>query len=163
MSIRNLIDHQHLDITNTMKLKEMPPHIGNLVNLRTLSKFIVEKNNSSSRMKELKKLWNIRGTLSILGLNNVVDAKDAMDVNLKEKGKIEELTMEWGSDIDDDRHTQMKEMQVLESLQPHRKLKKLTISFYGGRTFPSWIEILRTLHSHRWCICISKISKTAPC
>ena len=73
-----------------------------------------------------------------------MDAKDAMDVNLKEKGKIEELTMEWGSDIDDDPHTQRKEMQVLESLQPHRNLKKLTISFYGGRTFPSWIEILRT-------------------
>ena len=163
MSIRNLIDLQHLDITNTLKLKKMPPHIGNLVNLRTLSKFIVEKNNRSSRMKELKKLWNIRGALSILGLHKVVDAKDAMDVNLKEKGKIEELTMEWGSDIDDDPHTQRKEMQVLESLQPNRNLKKLTISFYGGRTFPSWIEILRTLHSHRWCICISKIAKTAPC
>ena len=52
MSIRNLIGLQHLDITNTVKLKKMPPHIGNLVNLRTLSKFIVEKNNSSSRMKK---------------------------------------------------------------------------------------------------------------
>ena len=57
----------------------MPPHLGNLVNLQTLPKFIVEKNNSSSSIKELKKLSNIRGTLSISGLHNVVDAQDAMD------------------------------------------------------------------------------------
>ena len=99
----------------------------------------MEKDNSSSGIKELKKLSNIRGILSILGLHNVVDAQDAMDLNLKEKGKIEELTMEWGSDNIDDPQTQRKEMQILESLQPHRNLKKLTILSYGGGTFPSWI------------------------
>ena len=141
MSIGNLVDLGHLDISNTMKLEKMPPGIGNLVNLQTLSKFIVEKKNGSapSRIKELKNLSNIRGALSILGLHNVVDAQDAMDVDLKGKGKIEELTMEWGSDNIDDPQTQRKEMQVLESLQPHRNLKKLTISSYGGGTFPGWI------------------------
>ena len=54
---------------------------------------MVEKGNSSSVIKELKKLSNIRGALSILGLHNMVDAQDEMDV--KEKLKIEELTMEW--------------------------------------------------------------------
>ena len=98
---------------------------------------MVEKGNSSSRIKELKKLSNIRGALSILGLHNMVDAQDAMDV--KEKIKIEELTMEWGSYDIDDPQTQGTEMQVLEYLQPHRNLKKLTISFYEGVTFPSWI------------------------
>ena len=138
VSIRNLVDLRHLDISNTMKLEKMPPCIGNLVNLQTLSKFIVEKDNSSSGIKELKKLSNIRGTLSILGLHNVVNSQDLMDVNL-EKLKIEELTVEWGSDNIDDPQTQRKEMQVLELLQPHRNLKKLTISLYCGRTFLSWI------------------------
>ena len=105
----------------------MPPRIGNLLNLRTLSKFMVEKGNSSSMIKELKKLSNIRGALSILGLHNMVDAQDEMDVT--EKLKIEELTMEWGSYNIDDPRTQGTEMQVLEYLQPHRNLKKLTISF----------------------------------
>ena len=139
MSIGNLVNLRHLDISDTSELKKMPPGIGNLINLQTLSKFIMEKDNSSSGIKELKKLSNIRGILSILGLHNVVDAQDAMDLNLKEKGKIEELTMEWGSDNIDDPQSQRKEVQVLESLEPHRNLKKLTISSYGGGTFPSWI------------------------
>ncbi|KAL6327604.1 hypothetical protein AAG906_021895 [Vitis piasezkii] len=120
-------------------LKKMPPHLGNLVNLQTLSKFIVEKNNSSSSIKELKKLSNIRGTLSILGLHNVADAQDAMDVDLKGKHNIKDLTMEWGNDFDDTRNEQ-NEMQVLELLQPHKNLEKLTISFYGGGIFPSWMR-----------------------
>ncbi|CBI35078.3 unnamed protein product, partial [Vitis vinifera] len=110
----------------------------NLVNLQTLSKFMVEKNNSSSSIKELKKLSNIRGTLSILGLHNVADAQDAMDVDLKGKHNIKDLTMEWGYDFDDTRN-EKNEMQVLELLQPHKNLEKLTISFYGGGIFPSWI------------------------
>ena len=138
VSIINLVGLRHLDISYTRKLEQMPPHIGNLVNLQTLSKFMVEKGNSSSRIIELKKLSNIRGTLSILGLHNVVNAQDAMDVNLK-KLKIEELTLEWGSDIDDPQ-TQGNEMQVLKYLQPPSNLKKLAISFYVGGTFPSWIQ-----------------------
>ncbi|KAF5740195.1 putative LRR and NB-ARC domains-containing disease resistance protein [Tripterygium wilfordii] len=31
------------------------------------------------------------------------------------------------------------EMLVLQSLQPHRNLKRLTISFYGGSEFPYWV------------------------
>ncbi|KAL6327609.1 hypothetical protein AAG906_021900 [Vitis piasezkii] len=102
-SIGNLVDLRHLDINNAVRLEKMPPHIGNLVNLQTLSKFIVEKNNSSSR-----------------------------------KHNIKDLTMEWGNDFDDTRDDK-NEMQVLELLQPHKNLRKLTISFYGGGIFPSWI------------------------
>ncbi|XP_034705363.1 putative disease resistance RPP13-like protein 1 isoform X2 [Vitis riparia] len=137
--IGNLVNLRHLDITDTSSLKNMPPRISNLVNLQTLSKFIVEKNNSSSSIKELKKLSNIGGTLSILGLHNVADAQDAMDVDLKGKHNIKDLTMEWGNDFDDTRNEQ-NEMQVLELLQPHKNLEKLTISFYGGGIFPSWMR-----------------------
>ncbi|XP_034702883.1 putative disease resistance RPP13-like protein 1 [Vitis riparia] len=139
MSIGNLVNLRHLDITDTRKLKKMPPHLGNLVNLQTLSKFIVEKNNSSSSINELKKLSNIGGTLSILGLHNVVDAQDAMDADLKGKHNIKDLTMEWGNDFDDTRDEQ-NEMQVLELLQPHKNLEKLAISCYGGGIFPSWMR-----------------------
>ena len=152
MRIGNLANLQHLYIIDTDKLKKMPLHMGNLVNLQTLSKFIMDKSKSSGR-KELKNLLDLRGVLSILGLHYVVNAQDAMDVNLKEKRNIKELKMEWGSDFDDPQ-TERNEMQVLELLQPHRNLKKLTISFYGGRTFPSWI-------GNRSCI--SKIAETAYC
>ncbi|KAJ9697306.1 hypothetical protein PVL29_009206 [Vitis rotundifolia] len=100
MPIGNLANLRHLDIIDIDKLKKMPLHMGNLVNLQTLSKFIVDKSKSSG-IKELKNLLDVRGVLSILGLHNVVNAQDAMDVNLKEKCNIEELKMEWRSDFDD--------------------------------------------------------------
>ena len=78
--------------------------------------------SKNSGIKELKNLLDLRGVLSILGYHYVVNAQDAMDVNLKEKCNIKELKMEWGSDFDDPR-TERNEMEVLELLQPHRNLK----------------------------------------
>ena len=37
MSMANLVGLRYLDISNTRKLEKMPPRIGNLVNLQTLS------------------------------------------------------------------------------------------------------------------------------
>ena len=73
MRIGNLANLQHLDITDTDKLKKMPPHMSNLVNLQTLSKLIMDKSKSSG-IKELKNLLDLRGVLSILGLHYVVNA-----------------------------------------------------------------------------------------
>ena len=56
----------------------------------------------------------------------------------KGKHNIKDLTMEWGNDFYDTRNDK-NEMQVLELLQPHKNLRKLTISFYGEGIFPSWI------------------------
>ncbi|CBI40180.3 unnamed protein product, partial [Vitis vinifera] len=89
--------------------------MGCLTNLQTLSKFIVGK-----------------------GLHNVRNTRDAVDACLKNKCHIEELTMGWSGDFDDSRN-ELNEMLVLELLQPQRNLKKLTVEFYGGPKFPSWI------------------------
>ena len=136
--IGGLINLRHIDISGTSQLQEMPSKISNLTNLQTLSKYIVGENNSS-RIRELKNLKNLRGKLSISGLHNVVDSRDAMDAKLEEKHNIEELMMEWGSDFGNSRN-EMNEIYVLAGLRPPRNLKNLTVAFYGGSTFLGWIR-----------------------
>ncbi|RVW72217.1 putative disease resistance RPP13-like protein 1 [Vitis vinifera] len=79
----NLINLRHLDIAGTSQLEEMPPRMGSLTNLQTLSKFMVGKGNGSS-IQELKHLLDLQGELSIQGLHNVRNTRDAMDACLKE-------------------------------------------------------------------------------
>ncbi|KAF5725942.1 putative disease resistance protein [Tripterygium wilfordii] len=101
-----------------------------LTNLQTLSKFIVKEGHGTT-IAELKNLNNLRGSLSIQGLQNVQDAKLA---NLKGKQGLEELELEWNYC-----HGR-NDMSVLESLEPHQNLKRLTISSYCGAEFPFWMS-----------------------
>ncbi|KAJ9162719.1 hypothetical protein P3X46_022475 [Hevea brasiliensis] len=137
--IVNLINLRHLDITNTKQLLELPLRMGKLTNLRTLSKFVVGKGNGS-KVTELRDLLRLRGQLAITGLHNVANIYEAGEANLQYKQDLQELVMEWSSNIElqnesDDR----KEMDVLDMLQPHKNLKVLKIEFYAGKSFPSWI------------------------
>ncbi|XP_038715867.1 putative disease resistance RPP13-like protein 1 [Tripterygium wilfordii] len=134
--IRNLVNLQHLDISKTPGLQKLPSRIGMLTNLQTLSKFIVKEGDGTT-IAELKNLNNLRGSLFILGLQNVQDAKLA---NLKGKQGLEELVLEWDEFGRND-------MSVLESLEPHQNLKSLTISSYGGAEFSSFIPLFSKLVS----------------
>ncbi|KAF2317317.1 hypothetical protein GH714_020114 [Hevea brasiliensis] len=139
LGIVNLINLRHLDITNTKQLLELPLRMGKLTNLRTLSKFVVGKGNGS-KVTELRDLLRLRGQLAITGLHNVANIYEAGEANLQYKQDLQELVMEWSSNIElqnesDDR----KEMDVLDMLQPHKNLKVLKIEFYAGKSFPSWI------------------------
>ncbi|XP_038680228.1 putative disease resistance RPP13-like protein 1 [Tripterygium wilfordii] len=149
--IRNLVNLRHLDISSTPELKKLPSGIGMLTNLQTLSKFIVQEGDGAT-IAELQNLNNLRGSLSIEGLQNVQDAKLA---SLKGKQGLEELALKWdyygGNDEsvleplelygrDDYGRSRM---SVLESLEPHQNLKRLTISSYDGAEFPSWMTNIR--------------------
>ncbi|GKV41321.1 hypothetical protein SLEP1_g48870 [Rubroshorea leprosula] len=139
ITIGNLIDLHHLDITDTYSLKEMPSGIGNLKNLVTLSKFIVGKAiGMMTRLSDLKNLSQLRGRLSILDLQNVLDVQEAREANLDKIHGLEELDLEWLA-LDNDRDESILEMQVLSWLNPHSNLKSLKISCYGGENFPPWV------------------------
>ncbi|XP_022756851.1 putative disease resistance RPP13-like protein 1 [Durio zibethinus] len=136
-AIENLINLHVLDLTDTDNFTEMPMHIGNLKNLQILSKFIVQRDRRPG-IGELKGLLHLRKELSILGLENVVDARDAMDYILKDKQGLDGLDLQWSHEFLD--HGNGEDgMPVFNMLQPHENLKKLRIVFYGGRKFPSWL------------------------
>ncbi|XP_016649959.1 PREDICTED: putative disease resistance RPP13-like protein 1 [Prunus mume] len=129
-----LISLRHLDISGTT-IAEMPAQMSRLKSLRTLTAFFVGK-SSGSTIGELGELTHLRGKLSILKLQNVVDAKDAVQANLKNKKDLKELELAWG---DEDSNDSEKVRHVLDKLQPSISLEKLTIKFYGGTNFPNWL------------------------
>ncbi|XWS77384.1 hypothetical protein CRYUN_Cryun01aG0256800 [Craigia yunnanensis] len=133
----NLISLRYLDIAYTDNMKEMPLHIGNLINLKKLSKFIVEKGNGR-RIRELKGLSHLQGRLSLFELQNVEDIRDVRAANLKEKCGLDEMAMRW-SNAPNDIKSEVDEFDVLDMLEPHQNIKKLSILFYEGSKFPSWV------------------------
>ncbi|THF97236.1 hypothetical protein TEA_008146 [Camellia sinensis var. sinensis] len=155
VDMENLIDLRHLDITDADSLEEMPLGIGKLASLVTLSNFIVTKNNGF-RIRELGNLIYLRGKLSLSGLQNVVDPRDAREVNLINKGGLKVLSMEWsvGSDESQDRRV---ETEVLDMLRPHKNLEELHIKCYLGTGFPTWIG--DPLFSNMLCISLQNCKK----
>ncbi|KAB1199588.1 putative disease resistance RPP13-like protein 1 [Morella rubra] len=124
---------RQLDIAGT-GIKKMPEQLGSLKCLHTLTKFVVGKRSGSS-IRELGKLKNLQGRLSISKLQNVVPPKDALNAGLKDKKHLEKLALEWDATTP----RSGSERIVLESLRPHTSLKSLTIKGYGGGIFPDWV------------------------
>ncbi|XP_073263978.1 LOW QUALITY PROTEIN: putative disease resistance RPP13-like protein 1 [Populus alba] len=132
-SLVRLINLRYLNISQTNSLKEMPPHIGQLAKLQTLTLFLVGRQSENS-IKELGKLRHLRGVLRIKNLENVVDARDAAEANLKGK-KLDHLSFSWNGKTHDPQHV----TSTLEKLEPNRKVKDLQIYCYGGVRFPEWV------------------------
>jgi hypothetical protein len=101
-----LINLRHLDISGT-NLIEMPLQMGRLKSLQTLTSFIMGKKGGSG-IKELRELRQLKGRLSVLKLENVVDSRDALEANMREKLQLNELVLKWGGDTDDSRFYNIK-------------------------------------------------------
>ncbi|XP_058079065.1 putative disease resistance protein RGA3 [Magnolia sinica] len=131
MKLRHLGMHTRM-MNSSPRLVSMPPGIGKLADLRTLSLFVVGK-ESGSGIRELKNMMNLRGSICISKLENASTAKEA---DLKSKQHLHELELQWSLDylVDD-----VQAEEVLEGLQPHINLKMLSIFQYEGTKFPSWV------------------------
>ncbi|THG14540.1 hypothetical protein TEA_011117 [Camellia sinensis var. sinensis] len=108
--------------------------LGEASSLQHLTDFVVGK-CSGSAINELKEFHNLRAKLTISGLQNVKSGRDALEAKLKEKEHLEEIVLEWGKTTEDSQN----EREVLENLQPHKNLKRLTIKRYGGTRFSEWL------------------------
>ncbi|KAK0578275.1 hypothetical protein LWI29_007854 [Acer saccharum] len=117
----------------------MPPEIGQITCLKTLTLFTVGKKRGC-HLDELKGL-NLGGTLSIKHLQRVENPQDAKEANLVEKLNLRRLSLSWENDSD--LQSQEDVEKVLEALQPHTNLKRLEISGYKGDQFPSWSSWMR--------------------
>ncbi|XXG50779.1 hypothetical protein AAC387_Pa02g4711 [Persea americana] len=143
--MRNMLNLRHLEIFTNEPLIEvprrfksftkMPVHIGKLKCLQTLPIFIVGT-SMGCRIRELKDL-NLCGELFIKSLENVKDANDSKEANLKNKQNLHTLGLSWNS-CDNDPTVRENIEQILEGLEPHPNLKRLLLDNYTGIRFPHW-------------------------
>ncbi|XP_061997667.1 putative disease resistance protein At3g14460 [Rosa rugosa] len=133
-SMRNLVNLRHLINSDASSLEEMPPQLGRLTNLQTLPNFVIG-NGSGSGVREIGSLLRLQGTLHLSRLENVAYVEDARSASLKSKEGLEALFLSWSSSSDS---TEIAN-HVLDMLQPHTKLKELTIKGYAGLKFSTWI------------------------
>ncbi|KAL5548823.1 hypothetical protein UlMin_004054 [Ulmus minor] len=138
--LADLVNLRHLDIRGT-PLKEMPPQMCKMRSLERLSDFVLGEKDSW-RIKELGEFPLLEGRLRISGLEYIVDVKDVLEANLKNKF-LSQLILEWrwggGGDSNITSSQQDQEREVLEALRPHTNLKQLKIKGYRGTIFPDWV------------------------
>ncbi|KAG8391171.1 hypothetical protein BUALT_Bualt01G0160000 [Buddleja alternifolia] len=132
-----LVNLRYLDIGGS-GIQEMPLEFGNLVSLRKLPQFIVGSSGSGSSIGDLRNLLHLQESLCISRLENVRSSWDARRANLQEKKGLNQLVMEWSSNLDEFVDEKVV-TEVLEMLQPNPKLEKLKIKNYTGNIFPTWI------------------------
>ncbi|XP_077233692.1 putative disease resistance protein RGA3 [Tasmannia lanceolata] len=129
----NLINLRHLGLEGCRI--SMPPGLGKLTNLQTLSMFSVDR-KSECGIGQLKNLKELRGVIRILQLENVMNTKESKEANLKEKQHLDRLGLEWSNDISRDGGV---DEEVLKGLRPNTSIRSLQIVFYGGVSFPDWM------------------------
>ncbi|KAM5554567.1 putative disease resistance RPP13-like protein 1 [Rosa sericea] len=142
-NLGRLINLSHLDITKT-EIKKMPPQMGKLKDLQMLPEFVLDEHTAGDNLAELKKLEKLRGRLCISGL---VHSSGLEAYILRDKKFLKELFLDWGREWGEEEEESseegintVEEREVLEKLQPHLNLERLTIERYGGKMFPDWSE-----------------------
>nr|DAD42367.1 TPA_asm: hypothetical protein HUJ06_000597 [Nelumbo nucifera] len=109
-SITKLQNLHTLHLSLCKSLENFPVNLGKLTKLTTLKYFPVgvggKGSPSCARLRELHGLNQLSGELRIEGLENVRDARDAEQANLKDKPYLTSLQFDYddgdGDDDDDD-------------------------------------------------------------
>ncbi|KAM3399377.1 hypothetical protein ACQJBY_004651 [Aegilops geniculata] len=112
----------HLYTHGCPKLKSMPPELGKLTKLQTLTCFVAALSvPDCSDVAELQHL-NLGGRLELCQVENVKEAEEKV-ANLGNKKDLSELTLRWA---------EVGDSKVLDKFGPHGGLQVLKIYSYGG-------------------------------
>ncbi|KAE8781338.1 Disease resistance protein RGA2 [Hordeum vulgare] len=151
MGLRKLI---HLYLFGC-ELRRMPRKIGQLNNLRTLTTFIVDTRDGCG-IEELKDLRHLSNRLELYNLRKIKSVEHAKEAKLQQKQNLTELLFCWGRD----KHASPEnEDEVLQHLEPHRKIQILELYGYAGLETPQWmrdpqmLQCLRKLIITKWTRC----------
>ncbi|XP_052146748.1 putative disease resistance protein RGA3 [Oryza glaberrima] len=131
---------RHLYTYGCRRLKSMPPDLGHLTCLQTLTCFVAGTCSGCSDLGELRQL-DLGGRLELTQLENVAKA-DAKAANLGKKEKLTELILRC-TDQEYKEAQSHNHKEVLEVLTPHEGLKVLSIYHSGSSTCPTWMNKLR--------------------
>ncbi|RWR73628.1 putative disease resistance protein RGA3 [Cinnamomum micranthum f. kanehirae] len=139
-----MVQLRHLEIEGTKDRMFLPNGLGNLTTLRTLSKFPVSDENRGCKIGDLKNLNLLRGELTILNLERVLNVNEAREAQLNKKSYLQTLRFfyRYKTDAELRMSGEMERMEVVfEGLGPlHSNLKKLVIQNYVGSKLSSWLE-----------------------
>ncbi|KAM6582927.1 hypothetical protein CsatB_009929 [Cannabis sativa] len=135
----NLKCLRHLWI-NGSRVGEMPLQLSELRDLQTLSNFVVGK-DSGSGIRELRNMKQLRGSLQISGLQNIVNFVDAVDANMKEKQQLDQLVFQWSNSCDDSLIE--KDEEEVRYVPQHQHVNMVG---YRSTRFPSFRE---TMNAYR--------------
>uniref|UniRef100_K3ZNP6 Uncharacterized protein n=1 Tax=Setaria italica TaxID=4555 RepID=K3ZNP6_SETIT len=135
-----LANLRHLYTHGCNSLTCMPPGLGQITSLQTLTYFAIGDGLGCSTIGELRNL-NLGGELELSGLQNVTEVL-AKAASLENKEKLTHLSLKWN---DHARAKPDSHNEVLGSLKPHHQLEMLSIIFYKGTNLPSWVTDLSLL------------------
>ncbi|XP_020404222.1 disease resistance protein RGA2 [Zea mays] len=147
---------RHLYTDGCTRLECMPPDLGQITSLRTITWFVVGSGLSCSSLGELRDL-NIGGSLMLKQLENVTGRRNAEAAKLENKKELRQLSLEWTSGKEEEQQCH----EVLESLEAHDGLLALEIYSYQGTRFPSWMGMLKNILELRLFDCC-KVEQLPP-
>ncbi|KAK4594993.1 hypothetical protein RGQ29_018648 [Quercus rubra] len=133
INLRHLMFNDCYYSTNVV----FPKGIGKLTGLRTLSEFNIRDKNDREGCKlgELKNLNQLRGTLEIFGMENVVNVDEAHNAHLKDKIHLRGLVLTFLEHAFHKREERMEnDVKVLTALELPPNLQRLKIWGYKGNT-----------------------------
>ena len=141
--MRKLLNLRHLILSGIYSMV-FPKGIGKLSRLRTLNTFNIGDTDDSEvcKLGELKFLNQLQGTLTIKGMENVVNVDDAQNAQLKDKIHLRGLVLLYIEGISNMENG----VKVLNALEPPPNLQYLEITGYMGNTiYPGWMMSCTTL------------------
>ncbi|XP_058775060.1 putative disease resistance protein RGA4 [Vicia villosa] len=127
---------QHISLKGCPSLSSLPPHIRNLVSLKSLTFYVVGK-KSGFLLAELGQM-NLIGDLCIKHLERVKSVMDAKKANMSSK-RVKQFLLSWGRN--EETHLQENVEEILDVLQPqNQQLQFLRVEGYTGAYFPQWVS-----------------------
>ncbi|KAL5730318.1 hypothetical protein ACHQM5_003154 [Ranunculus cassubicifolius] len=136
--IGKMIKLRHIYLAEGAPMSHMPSGFKYLTSLQTLTVFFVGK-GVGCKLNELGGLIHLKGKLTIKNLENVGDASDCAEVNLKEKRRLESVKFFWNDQEGDEEVSKERSVDVLENLKLHTDVRRLEIEGYMGSKFASWM------------------------
>ncbi|XP_021770224.1 putative disease resistance protein RGA3 [Chenopodium quinoa] len=139
--VSSLVNLRHICASKYQEIG-IPLGLCHLTALQTIP-IIDLREDWGGRLSELGPLFNLKGTLSIQGLECIHCLDEARGLNLGSKLNVDRLILKW-SRIRDQPYNMNNEI-ILEALQPHESLSKLEVGFYGGTRLPRWLMEMKGL------------------
>ncbi|KAJ3696653.1 hypothetical protein LUZ61_000358 [Rhynchospora tenuis] len=157
-AIGNLLNLQELSIN--AQIDHLPPSFNKLYNNCRSTRLHHVVVGESGGVGWLRNFENFKGTLCFKNLSNLVDLDEVGQNILVAMHNLEGLVLGWDSHLyvikepsmrdknvlfvsitrnSDRMPSEQMSLSILESLQPHRNLKRLAISNYPGNMLPAWM------------------------